>query len=83
MHAQGVERSVVHWSSLSRRWHENASLGDLGIWTTGKRKDWLELAKNWPQQGRSQDFGEGGADYARVKILATPTYEMERSKFKL
>ena len=34
-------------------------------------------------QGRSQDFREGGADYARAQILATPTYEMERSKFKL
>ena len=40
------------------------------------------------KQGRSQDFREGGAEYicareARAQILATPTYEMERSKFKL
>ena len=37
-------------------------------------------------QGRSQDFGGGGAEYARearAQILATPTYKMERSKFKL
>ena len=34
-------------------------------------------------QGRSQDFREGGAENARAQILATPTYEMERSKFKL
>ena len=39
-----------------------------------------------PLQGRSQDFGEGGAEYARearAQILATPTYKMERLKFKL
>ena len=38
-------------------------------------------------QGRSQDFREGGADVCvrevREHILTMPTYEMERSKFKL
>ena len=37
--------------------------------------------------GRSQDFREGGAEVciceAGVQILAAPTYEIERSKFKL
>ena len=38
------------------------------------------------KQGHSQDFREGAAEYAcakHVQILATPTYEMERSNFKL
>ena len=34
-------------------------------------------------QGRSQDYREGCAKYARAQMLATPTYQMERSKFKL
>ena len=34
-------------------------------------------------QGHSQDFRVGGAEYVRVQFLATPTFEMERSKFKL
>ena len=43
--------------------------------------------KIYNMQGCSQDFREGGADVcahkARVQILTMPTYETERSKFKL
>ena len=34
-------------------------------------------------RGVARILGKGGAEYARAQILATPTYEMERSKFKL